>query len=407
MASYLDAGALVASGLAIGGFYARALPLSDAAIGLLLALQTFAFAVGAVVGGRLGDRVGRRRVLVVSIVLYAVGVAVLAAAWDTTTLAIGVVLSGLAIGGDLPTSLAMISEEAPTGSKGRLVAMSQFLWVVGIATVGALGFLLADLGVTAARLLYLHLLLVALVVLALRWHLKESREWTAARDGDRGELGPHSRNRKFSRGRSLAGIRGPTASTVLVLGLYYTAWNIGANTLGQFKPYLWIETMGGTPRGASVLILLGLPMGLMLSAAFVVVVDTPSRHRWIMGGTLTSLSGWLVVTVWPTREAFVYLVVSFAAGASMSGEVAYKVLTQQLIPTLSRATVQGATLAVARVAAALAAAVTPLVANESPRVLFGTVLFLSVLATALSARLLRLESRHTEALARASATRPN
>ena len=127
MASYLDSGALVASGLAIGGFYARGLPLDDAAIGLLLGLQTLAFAIGAVVGGQLGDRLGRRRVLVASIVLYALGVAVLAGAWDTTTLATGVVVSGLAIGADLPTSLAMISEEAPSGSKGRLVAFSQFL----------------------------------------------------------------------------------------------------------------------------------------------------------------------------------------------------------------------------------------------------------------------------------------
>ena len=173
------------------------------------------------------------------------------------------------------------------------------------------------------------------------------------------------------------------------------AWNIGANTLGQFKPYLWIEVMGGSPRGASVLILLGLPLGLLLSAAFVVVVDTPSRHRWIMAGALTSLSGWVVITVWPTREAFVYLAGSFAAGASMSGEVAYKVWSQRLIPTMSRATVQGATLAVARVAAALAAAVTPLVVNADPRALFGTVLLLSVVATALCARLVQMERRHT------------
>lgn len=396
MASYLDAGALVASGLAIGGFYARGLPLGDASIGLLLGLQTLAFAVGAVVGGRLGDSLGRRRVLLASIVLYALGVAVLAAAWDTTTLAIGVVLSGLAIGGDLPTSLAMISEEAPAGSKGRLVAFSQFLWIAGIAGAGMLGLVLADLGVTAGRLLYLHLLVVALVVLTMRLDLRESSEWAAARDVHLADVAAHPPARAHERrGWSFRGLRGPTTSTVLALGFYYTAWNIGANTLGQFKPYLWIEVMGGSPRGASALILLGLPLGLLLSAAFVVVVDTRARHRWIMAGALTSLSGWLVITVWPTREAFVYLAVSFAAGASMSGEVAYKVWTQRLIPTMSRATVQGATLAVARVVAALAATATPLVVNADPRALFGTVLLLSVVATALCARLIQMERTHT------------
>ena len=86
MASYLDAGALVATGLAVGVFYRSALSLGNVEVGVLLGLQTLAFAVGALVGGRWGDRVGRRRVLVLALAAYAVGVALLAVAWSTPVL---------------------------------------------------------------------------------------------------------------------------------------------------------------------------------------------------------------------------------------------------------------------------------------------------------------------------------
>jgi hypothetical protein len=62
MASYLDAAALVTSGITIGGYYAAPLQLSAGTIGSLLGLQTLAFAVGALFGGQLGDRFGRRTI---------------------------------------------------------------------------------------------------------------------------------------------------------------------------------------------------------------------------------------------------------------------------------------------------------------------------------------------------------
>lgn len=86
-------------------------------IGVLQGMLTLALAVGALCGGRLGDRFGRWRVVMVTLLVFLVGVGLLTAAVSVTTLAVGVVLVGLGIGADLPVSLSLIIEEAPEGRR--------------------------------------------------------------------------------------------------------------------------------------------------------------------------------------------------------------------------------------------------------------------------------------------------
>jgi MFS transporter, SP family, inositol transporter len=385
MASYLDSGALLTTGLAVGGFYADALSLNDSTVGLLLGAQTLAFALGASVGGRMGDRFGRRDVLVGSLAVYAFGVALLAAAGGPWTLAVGVVLVGLAIGGDLPTSLALISEAAAPGHKARAIAYSQLLWGAGTATTGLAAFALAGTGALAARVLYVHLFVVALAVLLLRLRLQESDEWRRARrQADATSALPGSNVVAHREEGLVALVRGPAAPAAIALCLYYSLWTLAANTLGQFSPYLWIQVMGGTPRGAAGLILVLLPISLVGAALFVRIVDTPNRARWVAGGAVLSCLAWVGIVLWPTQQVYVALVVLFVLGASLSGEAVYKVWIQELMPTLLRATAQGVTLAVARVLAATLGALTPTLAAVDLRMFFGGLLLANLIVTGIA-----------------------
>ena len=63
--------------------------LGAGSIGALSALLTFLFAIGALVGGRLGDRFGRRKVFTVTMIGLAVGIAVMAGAQNVAMLYIG------------------------------------------------------------------------------------------------------------------------------------------------------------------------------------------------------------------------------------------------------------------------------------------------------------------------------
>ncbi|WP_210438983.1 MFS transporter [Nocardioides xinjiangensis] len=366
-------------------------------MGSLLGLQTLAFAFGAVVGGRLSDRTGRRRVLLASLACYTVGVAVLAAAHHPATLAAGVALSGLAIGADLPSSLALIAEGSAV-RRARGIVISQLLWVSGLGVTGVLGLVLAPLGELAGRLLFVHLLLISVAVLLLRLNLRESDEWTRARDTrDLGATTHEPASTQASapitrwhvtRNRTDPPAAGAAVPAIAAITAYYALWNLGASTLGQFRPYLWIQVMGGSERGAAALMLLALPIAIIGGIAFARKVDGATRPRWVLLGSMLSALGWLAVSVSPTPIGFVVLVVCFAAGASTSGEAIYKVWVHETVPTLTRATVQGATMAAARLLAALFALAAPSMALAAPRTLFLALFLGQAAATGLAVHLL-------------------
>ncbi|MFE8958597.1 MFS transporter [Streptomyces iakyrus] len=378
MASYLDAAALVTSGIAIGGYYAGPLQLGAGAVGSLLGLQTLAFAVGALFGGRLGDRFGRRKVFTLSLLLYAAGVLLLLIAVGPGLLYAGVVATGLAIGADLPVSLALVNEEAPAGKKGAMVVFSGMLWLAGIVVVLVLSSFMGVPGMPGGRILFAHLLVVAVVVLLLRLGTGESAEWTAARREAVPTTGG-SGNIEFGRVRDL--FRAPASYALLATGLYYATWNLGANTLGQFGTFLWTALAGGEVARFSQLTLVGLPVGFAAGLLFMRVADKPSRHAWFAAGSGLIVLAWaLPAVLGPSRFTLVAVMLLSGLGNSFAGEAVYKVWSQELFPTLLRATAQGVTMAFTRAVAGLAALGTPAFALEHTRPMFAVLFGLALAA---------------------------
>lgn len=379
MASYLDAAALVTSGIAIGGYYAVPLQLGPGTIGSLLGLQTLAFAAGALSGGRLGDRFGRRKIFTLSLVLYAVGVLLLLVAAGPALLYAGVLATGLAIGADLPVSLALVNEEAPVGKKGTMVVFSGMLWLAGIVVVLGLSSFMGAQGMLGGRILFAHLLVVAMVVLLLRLTLRESAEWAAARRA--ADARPTADSETIERGRVRDLFRAPTVHALLATGLYYATWNLGANTLGQFGTFLWTALAKGEVARFSQLTLLGLPIGFVAGLLFMRVVDRPARHAWFAVGTALIVIAWaLPALLGPGKFTLVAVMLVSGLGNSFAGESIFKVWSQELFPTLLRATAQGVTMAFTRAVAGLAALGTPAFALGHTQLFFGLLFALMLVA---------------------------
>lgn len=103
MASYIDSAAIVSSGTALV-LYQHSIGITEGQIGALSATLTLSIAVGALTGGRLGDRYGRRRVFLTTMAMIVIGSALLVLAPGFAMLMVGMMLVGLGSGADLPVS---------------------------------------------------------------------------------------------------------------------------------------------------------------------------------------------------------------------------------------------------------------------------------------------------------------
>ncbi len=88
--------------------------------------------IGAAAGGVLADRLGRRRLSIVTAIVFCLGAAGAALAPDTPWLIIARVVAGIAIGVASFVSPLYISEMAPVDIRGRLVSINQVALTSGI-----------------------------------------------------------------------------------------------------------------------------------------------------------------------------------------------------------------------------------------------------------------------------------
>ncbi len=362
MASYLDAGSIVA--LAVGlALWQEYLGMSSTTVGLLAALGPNAFgaAIGALIGGRLGDLFGRKRIYQYDLLVYAFGILLVVFAVNLPMLITGTFIVGLAVGADVPTSLALIGEFSPSKARGRLMGLSQVAWSLGPIVAFVLAFALSSYGVLGNRIIFAHLFVVAIVTWALRRGMVESARWTAASGAGEAERSsdPEAQPEEASvpadplAASRLRGLfSGPTLSAILFTTTVYLFWNLAAGTFGVFLPYI-LRTLGAQSQAASVAMSCA---SFVLTVLGVVLVFMPfsdrshSARRLMWGvGAVMQVGAFALAVIFPfTTPVALALILLFGFGGALAGEPFYKTWSQELFPTMLRTTAQGLTFGVAR-----------------------------------------------------------
>ncbi|WP_406445181.1 MFS transporter [Streptomyces sp. NBC_00631] len=369
MASYLDGATIVTVGMA-SVILQKHFALSTWSVGALNSVLMFMFATGAVVGGRLGDLLGRRAVYSVDLVVYAVGVLVVLLAPDQTCLFIGVVITGLAMGADVPTSLALMAEESAAGRQSSTVAYAQTLWLAGVAVTQIIGYFVGDMGMTGAQIMFGHLLVVSVVVWVLRRGVTESADWQRSRTAPAGRPDLRSAFRK------------PYGAGLLATGLYFVISGIMPNTVGQFGSFLVVDLGHSTVRVFSLIGWGTMAVGIAVALLFQRLADSPTRRVLMVVGLVSLAAGPLAAIVGGySLASLVVLFLANTVAGTWAGEGLYKVWSQEIFPTGIRSTAQGLTFGAARYVMAVFGLFTPTLVQETPTLFMGILIVLGAAAT--------------------------
>jgi sugar porter (SP) family MFS transporter len=186
----------------IGGakpFYEKFFGLTTPAqIGWAMSSALAGCLVGALVSGALSDRFGRKRLLLLSAVLFTITGVLTALAPSFSVFIANRLLGGVAIGLASNLSPMYIAEISPASMRGRFVSVNQLTIVIGILSAQVVNWLIAEpvpAGATAAQILaswngqtgwrwmfgaeavpaFLFFLLMFLVPESPRWLVKKGR----------------------------------------------------------------------------------------------------------------------------------------------------------------------------------------------------------------------------------------
>ncbi|EAD9020252.1 MFS transporter [Listeria monocytogenes] len=338
LTNYLDSGCIVAgaSGLTL---WATQFGLSSFAVGLLGAVSANAFgsAIGALIGGHLADKYGRKFIYTYNMLVYMLGVTIIMFAMNFPMLLIGFLVTGLSVGAGVPASWTYISEMADPSIRARNIGISQFAWSCGPAIIFTLGIIVSPLGLLGNRLLFLSLLIVAFVAWQLQRKLEESKDWEAeqVKMKESGNRLEHPFKTAFS---SMVNVK-----SVLFLVGVYLFWNLVAGAMGFFMPFVY-ETVGGLSNTQANLLqaVLWILTAASTYFGFAKFGDRVSHRGLFFVGALMAVASWVVLTFvgmsWVGLWTFVIL---WGISAGIGAQAFYALWSTELFPTKYRGGVQG------------------------------------------------------------------
>jgi inositol transporter-like SP family MFS transporter len=347
LANYIDAGSIVAGGVALS-LWQETYSMSDKTIGTIGALGPNAISagVGALIGGRLCDIFGRKKIYQFDMLFYAFGMLWLVFAMNAWMVILGFFLVGLAVGADIPASWSLIAEMAPKGARGKHSGMAQVLWYLGPVVVLLMAMVLAPWGLNGARIIFAHLAILAIALTFLRSRMKESQHWLDA------QTEAAKRPALAAPGSRLRDLFSPQhIKSLAILTGMYLFWNLWAGTNGFFLPYI-LRTVGGQGQSMAVLLTL-MSFGIgMLSIFFVFMQfsDKMNQRTMFLISASIQVVGMALFAIFPMTLPIAMLhIFLMAFGGGFGAQSFFQLWSSEMFPTLLRSTAQGLMFALVRI----------------------------------------------------------
>ena len=155
--------------------------------GALTSLLLLGWALGGILFGRIADRLGRTRTLMITMLLYSLGTALCAAAPNIWWLAIFRFIASLGIGGEWAAGAAMVAEVVPEKRRIEAGALLYTSAPLGLALATLVTYQVSavwmpDRPDISWRFVFLSGLIPAGVALLVRFFVKEPERWAKLAD---------------------------------------------------------------------------------------------------------------------------------------------------------------------------------------------------------------------------------
>ncbi len=366
LTNYLDAGAIVAgaSGLTLWKDY---LGLTEGHLGWLNAISAncLGAAIGAIIGGFLADKYGRKAIYTYNMLIYMFGVALIMCSFNFPMLLMGFLVTGISVGVGVPASWTYISESSEVSNRGRNIGISQMAWGIGPTIILILGTLLAPptagigtegllfgwvqgianlfhtgisgsaLNVFSSRIVFASLFIVAFIAWLLQRRLDESKEWETMKEKSTQTTQSSSLSSFFS---NKINIR-----TMLFLAGMYLTWNLVSSVMGFFQQHIY-ETAGGLSNEYANMLSVGQWI-IIIATTFVysMIIDKVNQRWLYFLGVSFAVTAWLLIITIGINSIAGLLIFTLLWGlqGGISVQSFYALWASELFPAKYRAAAQG------------------------------------------------------------------
>src|SRR5918997_1149623 len=266
--------------------------------GLVGASILLGAAVGAGSAGPLSDRLGRRNLILIAGVLFAIGALGAALAPNVGVLILFRVVLGLAVGAAALTVPLYLSEIAPTEVRGAITSLNQLMITVGILVAYIVNALLAD--AEAWRWMLGLAVVPSLVLLVGMYFMPETPRWLVSRgrEDDAQDVLRRSRTEEEAENEireikevereeegGLSELRASWVRPALVvaIGLAIFQQIIGINTIIYYTP----TTLTNVGYSASAAIYANVGIGVLnvlMTLVAIRLIDRVGRKPLLLGG---------------------------------------------------------------------------------------------------------------------------
>lgn len=287
--------------------------LNEAMKGWVVSSALIGCILGASYSGRLGDKFGRKKVLLVVSVLFGISAIGSGVANSIPTFIFYRIVGGLAIGGASVLAPMYIAEVSPAAYRGRMVSLNQLTIVIGISMAYFSNYFLLAVGENAWRWMFAAEAVPALFFFFALFIVPESPRWLVARDQkakahqvlervagtdfanfELSEI-EASLSGKEKRG-TLKDVFKKKYSLILFLGIFlavFQQWS-GINVIFFYAPDIFAKANLGVDAALFQTTLVGL-MNILFTILAMRVIDKMGRKKLMLIGSAGMVACYLVI----------------------------------------------------------------------------------------------------------------